>query len=74
MKYEHNGEVVSPCRACGTPIWFFKTKLGKFLPINRETGEPHFADCPSANDFRKPRTGPKQGREVRFKGGTASNS
>ena|GEM_PF-6536872 len=42
------------CRACGKEIWWLKTKSGKAMPWTRD-GVSHFADCPQANQFRRPR-------------------
>ncbi len=67
ITYPYAGEPVKPCSACGTPIFFKLMKSGKYMPVNRDTLESHFADCGSASDFRKDRKGPKQGREVKFK-------
>jgi hypothetical protein len=41
-----------PCRDCNRPIWFVKTRAGKWNPIADE-GVSHFADCPAAKEFRK---------------------
>lgn len=58
---------VQHCRACQAPIAFLKTRTGKSIPINADTVRPddtdfdhtrhksHFADCPQAAQFRKPK-------------------
>jgi len=58
---------VQHCRACQAAIVFLKTKTGKSIPINADTvrvgdtdfdhtrHKSHFADCPQASQFRKPR-------------------
>lgn len=52
--YPHNGELVQKCGKCPARIFFYKhPKSGKFIPVNAETLEPHFADCPAAAQFRK---------------------
>lgn len=57
----------SNCRSCGAQIVWFKTAQGKNIPVNAETVEPgdeqlelprhisHFATCPNANTWRRPR-------------------
>lgn len=42
-----------PCRACGTPLWFIRTRAGKLLPMCAD-GVSHFANCPNADQFRRP--------------------
>jgi len=54
------------CRSCGREIVWMKTKNGKNIPVNAETWEPgdelfepgrhvaHFADCPNADQHRRP--------------------
>lgn len=44
------------CRACGRVIWWVKHANGKRAPYTTE-GLNHFADCPNANEFRKPKGG-----------------
>lgn len=58
MKSQH-------CKACGAPIIFLPTKLGKQNPVNAESVQPgdttfdhtrhrsHFIDCPKAKEFRR---------------------
>lgn len=71
IRFDHTDEPVCKCRACGREIFFKKLPSGKLMPVAYEgpgvAGLPHFADCPNASDFRNRKTGPKQGREVRFK-------
>ncbi len=55
------------CRSCEAPVVWFKTDAGKNIPINAQTVLPedtrlelprhvsHFATCPDAGEFRKPR-------------------
>lgn len=55
------------CRACGARIRFLTTKAGKHIPIDIDTykdgdqtydhtrHKSHFASCPEAARFRKPR-------------------
>lgn len=41
------------CRwpTCGRPVWWFKTKNGKKMPV-AENGASHFADCNGASVLR----------------------
>lgn len=41
-----------PCRSCGEPVVFKKTKSGKMMPMNAD-GTSHFATCPDAAKWRK---------------------
>lgn len=55
------------CRSCKAAIVFLKTRTGKTMPIDADTVEPgdeflelgkhvsHFATCPDATYYRKPR-------------------
>lgn len=54
------------CQSCGADIVWFKTKLGKNMPVNEDTTQPtdradqldlkrhksHFATCPNASNHR----------------------
>ena len=40
------------CKGCGTKIYWIITKNKKPMPVDPD-GEPHFATCPKAADFRK---------------------
>lgn len=52
--YTWNGETIGACRSCGAAIWFkVHERTGGKIPITRKTGEPHFAVCPDAANFRK---------------------
>lgn len=57
------------CRSCGEPIWWTQTVRGKWLPVSVERDDPqqceprdgldgvgvaHFANCPQADDWRRP--------------------
>ena len=46
------GSVAQPCRGCGDPVYWIKTKAGQNMPLNPD-GTSHFATCPKANQFRK---------------------
>lgn len=41
----------TPCRGCGAPIWWIRTKTGRPAPWTAD-GLNHFADCPAASSFR----------------------
>jgi len=57
------------CKACGAPIYFIRTKLGRLMPCDVKSEKatvnvtlsdgtlkavvPHFATCPEASQFKK---------------------
>jgi hypothetical protein len=45
------------CKACGRKVWFTKNKSGKF-GVWGDDGLSHFATCPHASDFQKPKAKP----------------
>lgn len=46
------------CMSCGRAIFWIETKSGKKMPVNADTFESHFADCPNADEHRgNPRQG-----------------
>ena len=47
-------EFSRPCRACGAMIYFVRTREGKLNPYTA-AGISHFADCPKAAQFQKPK-------------------
>lgn len=51
MSYQHNDEPICRCR-CGAWIYFKREMFQAPHPINLETGESHFADCPYADEYR----------------------
>ncbi|MGB5105559.1 MAG: hypothetical protein WBP42_02485 [Candidatus Zixiibacteriota bacterium] len=56
ITYPYAGQQVQKCAKCEVMIFFHENpKTGKFIPINKETLEPHFADCPAAAQFRRPK-------------------
>ena len=51
---EKNG---GECRSCHAPIrWARNEQSGRMSPFDLD-GKSHFATCPNADDFRKPRAG-----------------
>lgn len=63
--YPYSGEKCRPCKACGRTIYFYAHPSGKMIPVNFKTKETHFADCPAANKFRKPKgDGNQQGKLI----------
>ena len=58
---------ITPCKACRARIIWLKTASGKNMPVDADTVRPadeiydaakhisHFATCPAAEKFRKPR-------------------
>jgi hypothetical protein len=45
------------CRGCGAAILWFSTPKGKRMPFDAATLEPHWATCPQAEEFKKPKMG-----------------
>jgi hypothetical protein len=45
---------IRTCRSCGARIAWLRTTKGNLAPVNPD-GTSHFADCPQAGDWRKPR-------------------
>ena len=65
-KYEYEGQKLKRCD-CGAEIFFVRHHItGKWMPVNSETGQSHFIDCPNAGQHRR-RRGPGQNREVKYK-------
>lgn len=54
---------VTRCKDCSQTIWFVPTKHSRRAPYTA-AGLNHFADCPGAGSFRKPKPGkgPRGGR------------
>ncbi len=55
IKFEYSGEPLQKCGKCDAIIFFVTTTSGKGMPVNKETLESHFADCPAAKQFRRPK-------------------
>jgi hypothetical protein len=64
--YPYEGELIRECRACGARIFFKVLSSGKYMPVSEDTGKSHFLDCPKASSFSR-RSGPRQGRNVKYK-------
>jgi len=45
------------CRGCGADIEWWQTPKGKRIPMDHGTANPHWAACPNAQDFRRPKVG-----------------
>ena len=43
---------MAKCKKCGQEIWFIKTKAGHLMPVTGD-GEPHFSNCPAADESQK---------------------
>jgi len=70
---------VTPCRSCGDPIYFVRTKFGKDMPVNDEElstiitdngnvikgRRPHFITCPNAHLFRRSKKETMEPKEVK---------
>lgn len=48
------GTPEASCRGCGAAIFWIVTAKGKRMPV-RPDGRSHFADCPAASRFRRPK-------------------
>lgn len=48
------GAAVASCSGCGAAIVWVVTTKGKRMPVDGD-GTSHFATCPDAKRFRKPR-------------------
>ena len=49
-------KITTPCKKCGKAmIWAKSYKSGKLMPVDAETKESHFSNCPYADEFRKPK-------------------
>ena len=58
--YPYTNEPIKECSACGTKIYFvIVTKKdgnpSKPIPVNQSNNQAHWASCPAADKFRKPR-------------------
>lgn len=53
ITFEYAGQPLQKCGKCNATIFFVTTTTGKQMPVNKETLESHFADCPAAKQFRK---------------------
>jgi hypothetical protein len=47
--------MATTCKACGVPLRWDKNAQGRPVPINVETGENHFKDCPKREQFKRPK-------------------
>lgn len=41
------------CRGCGVYVRWYAIPKGKFIPLEKDKVESHFANCPKAEEFRK---------------------
>ena len=48
------------CEGCGAAIWFVMTNRGRRAPYTEEALN-HFANCPKASEFRRPKPAPRGG-------------
>lgn len=55
ITYAREDEPVVKCDKCPEKIFFKKMKSGKYMPVNCDDGQPHWATCPAATQFRKRR-------------------
>jgi len=45
----------SKCRGCGETVYWIITRNGKRMPVDPD-GTSHFATCPSAERYRRPKS------------------
>jgi hypothetical protein len=51
--WKQQAEFQRPCKKCGAPLYFVRSKqTDKHIPYT-EAGISHFEDCPFANDFSR---------------------
>jgi hypothetical protein len=43
----------SKCRGCGAALEFWRTPKGKIIPLEAGSLEPHWTNCPNADEFRR---------------------
>lgn len=55
ITYAYHGQKVISCRGCGQKIFFERMESGKFMPVTKDTGRPHWGECENANDFKTPK-------------------
>jgi len=48
------GTKLGRCRSCGTPVYWIRTKAGRFMPVEPD-GVSHFARCRQASNWRRQR-------------------
>lgn len=63
--YPYNGEPLTWCRyGCGRQIYFVPTGKGASMPVDFETKETHFANCPKLKEARKHQHPKKSERRI----------
>ena len=50
------GTPASTCKGCGATFYWVQTRSGRAMPVDPD-GLSHFATCPAAAKFRKPKKG-----------------
>lgn len=53
--YERHDEPDTKCRGCGATVWWKTIPGKKPMIVDADTNEPHWATCPDATRFRKPK-------------------
>lgn len=41
------------CAACGVRLRWARTAKGKWMPVEADTGKPHWGQCTAAAQFKK---------------------
>ena len=60
--YPYQGERVKQCKFCPVMIYWRKMDSGKNMPVERDTYEPHWGNCPGASKARKKKEGTADGK------------
>jgi hypothetical protein len=53
-KLNEQNAATATCRGCGAAVYWVRTENKKNMMVNTD-GVPHWATCPKAKEFRKPR-------------------
>ena len=63
MKIEiPEGTPQSRCRKCDKFFYWVRMESGKLMPVDID-GTSHFATCPAADEFRRPRDKPDYSKQ-----------
>ena len=51
--YTHLNDTTCRSELCGVDISWYRTPLGKKIPMDKGSATPHWETCPDADRFRK---------------------